>query len=267
VSKKHRVEHGSKFKLKNVDPNDTGDFENREEAEEATRKDVEQLSKLHERFFVDNRQSLLIILQAMDTGGKDGTIKHVFRGINPIGCQVTSFKAPTPDELDHDFLWRINKALPPRGNFGIFNRSHYEDVLIVRVHDLVQKETWSKRYEHINRFEKLLADEHTTIIKFFLYISKDEQKERLEERLADPEKHWKFDPRDLDERKHWDDYLEAYEDVIQKCSAPWAPWYVVPANKKWYRNYVVANALVETLSKLDLRLPKLKFNPAKMKVV
>ena len=266
MSKKHRVENGSKFKLNKVDPNDTDGF-TRDEAEAATKADVERLSKLHERFFVDNRHSLLIILQAMDTGGKDGTIKHVFRGINPIGCQVTSFKAPTADELDHDFLWRISNALPPRGNFGIFNRSHYEDVLIVRVHDLVPKDTWMKRYEHINRFEKLLADEHTIILKFFLYISKDEQKERLEERLADPEKHWKFDPRDLDERKHWDDYIDAYDDVIKKCSAPWAPWYVVPANKKWYRNYVVANALVETLSAMDLRLPKLKFNPAKMKVV
>jgi PPK2 family polyphosphate:nucleotide phosphotransferase len=267
MSDKHRVEDGSSFKLSNYDPDDTGDFKSRDEAEEATRKDIETLQTLSNEFYVDNRRSLLIVMQAIDTGGKDGTIKHVFSGINPVGCQVTSFKSPTPEELEHHFLWRISKALPPRGNFGIFNRSHYEDVLIVRVHDLVPKNVWKLRYDHINDFERLLTEEGTMVIKFFLYISKDEQKKRLKERLDNPEKHWKFDVADLEERKLWDDYIEAYQAMIQKCSAPWAPWYVVPANKKWYRNYVVANALVKTLSKLDMKWPKAKFDPKKIEIV
>jgi len=267
MSKRHRIEDGKNFKISHVDPEDTGDFKDRDECEEATRADLERLAELQERLYVDNRTSVLIVLQAIDTGGKDGTIKHVFRGLNPQGCQVTSFKKPTPEELDHDFLWRINRALPAKGDIGIFNRSHYEDVLIVRVHDYVPKKVWSKRYDYINTFEKLLTDENTVILKFFLLISKDEQKKRLEARLADKEKTWKFDPGDLNERKYWNDYMDAYQDMIRKCSAPHAPWYIVPANKKWYRNYVVANALVKTMSKLDLKLPKPTFDPSKVKVV
>jgi PPK2 family polyphosphate:nucleotide phosphotransferase len=244
MSDKYRIEDGDGFKLESIDPDDTGDFKSRDECELETRKDIQTLRTL-----------------------SDDTIKHVFSGINPVACQVTSFKAPTPEELEHHFLWRISKALPPRGNFGIFNRSHYEDVLIVRVHDLVPKSIWKQRYDHINDFERLLTEEGTLVIKFFLYISKDEQKERLQERLDKPEKHWKFDLADLEERKLWDEYIEAYEAMIRKCSAPWAPWYVVPANKKWYRNYVVANALVKTLSKLDLTWPKAKFDPKKVKIV
>jgi PPK2 family polyphosphate:nucleotide phosphotransferase len=264
---RYRIEDGSDFRLSRIDPDDTGDFESKEEAEDATEKEIKKLRELHERFYVDNRYALLIVLQAMDTAGKDGTIKSIFSGINPVGCTVTSFKKPTAEELDHDFLWRIYKALPPKGNYGIFNRSHYEDVLVVRVHDLVPKPVWTKRYDHINEFERLQHESNTIIVKFFLHISKDEQKERLLARLEDPKKHWKFDPADLKERAHWDDYQEAYQDAIRKCSAPWAPWYVVPANKKWFRNYVVANALVKTLSKLSLKLPVPDFDPKKMKVV
>jgi len=265
--KNYRIDGGKGFRLKDFDPDDTGDFKDRAEAEAATAVDVQRLGELQERFYIDNRRALLIVLQAMDTGGKDGTIKHVFRGINPMGCQVTSFKKPTHEEMDHDFLWRINRALPARGNIGIFNRSHYEDVLVVRVHDLVPEAVWSRRYEHINTFEKLLTDENTIVLKFFLHISKQEQKERLEERLQDKEKHWKFDPNDLKEREHWDDYMGAFEEVLRKCSKPAAPWYVVPANKKWFRNYIVARTLVSTLSKLDFKLPKPDFDPAKIKIV
>jgi PPK2 family polyphosphate:nucleotide phosphotransferase len=261
MSDRHRIDNGKKFKLKDVDPDDTGRFKDREEAEKATARDIEKLRGLHEKFYVDNRHALLIVLQAMDTAGKDGTIKHVFSGINPQGCTVTSFKKPSEQELDHDFLWRIYNALPPKGNYGIFNRSHYEDVLVVRVHDLVPEKVWSKRYEQIRQFEEMQSRENTVIIKFFLHISKDEQKERLEARLADPAKTWKFDMNDIKERKYWDDYMAAYQDAIRETAAPHAPWYVVPANKKWYRNYVVCNALVKILEELNLKLPKPDFDP------
>ncbi len=260
MSQRHRIEDGSKFKLSQTDPGDTGKFTSREEAEAKLKSDIEKLRLLHEKLYVDKRFSMLVVLQAMDTGGKDGTIKHVFSGVNPQGCRVTSFKKPNEEDLSHDFLWRISKALPERGTVGIFNRSHYEDVLVVRVHDLVEKSVWKKRYEAINNFEERLANEGTVIVKFFLNISKDEQLERIKFRIEDPEKRWKFTDADLKERKFWSDYQEAYEDAIQKCSTPWAPWYVVPANKKWYRNYVVANALVQTLEKLDLKMPKAKFD-------
>jgi PPK2 family polyphosphate:nucleotide phosphotransferase len=266
MSHRHRIENGKHFRLKDVDPGDTGRFKHKEEAVAAAEDDIKKMRELSEKFYVDHRRALLIVFQGMDTGGKDGTIKHVFSGLNPAGTQVTSFKGPTPEELSHGFLWRINKALPAHGFFGVFNRSHYEDVLVVRVHGLAPKAVWQKRYEEINDFERMLADEGTAILKFFLYISKSEQKKRLEDRLARPEKHWKFDRADIEERKYWDDYVEAYEAAINKCSAPWAPWYVVPANKKWYRNYVVANAIVRTLSGMKLQLPKPSFDLSKIKI-
>lgn len=266
-NKSYRIEDGSKFKLSSIDPSDDGKFKNREECEAATAVLTEELLKLQETFYVDGRRALLIVFQAMDTGGKDGAIRQCFRGLNPIGTQVTSFKRPSTEEMSHDFLWRIHKAVPAKSKFGIFNRSHYEDVLVVRVHDLIPKKDWKERYAHINNFEKSLSEENTVILKFFLHISKDEQKQRLEERLADPAKHWKFEPGDLKERTFWDDYMEAYEDAVSKCSAPWAPWYVVPSNKKWYRNYVITDALVKTLSKIEMNYPKAVFNPAEMKVV
>src|SRR6476659_10416888 len=187
----------------------------------------------------------------MDCGGKDGSIEHVFSSVNPQGCQVTSFKVPTPLELAHDYLWRIHQAVPPKGMIGIFNRSHYESVLVERVKNLVPKDVWSRRYRHINEFERLLADEGTTIIKFFLHISKDEQKRRMQARLDDKQKNWKFNVGDLKERALWDDYQEAYQDALRECSTDYAPWYVVPADKKWYRNWVISDTIVRTVQSLD----------------
>ncbi len=210
--------------------------------------------------YAENKHKVLIVLQAMDTGGKDGTIRRVFEGVNPQGVKVASFKVPTAEELAHDFLWRIHKQTPANGEIVIFNRSHYEDVLVVRVHEYVTKKIWSKRYEQINAFEKTLVENGTTILKFFLHISKDEQKERLQARLDDPTKHWKFNIGDLDERKLWDDYQAAYEDVLNKTSTAEAPWYVVPANRKWYRDLVISTVLVEKLQGLKMKYPESKDN-------
>jgi len=199
---------------------------------------------------------LLVVLQAMDTGGKDGVIRHVFDGVNPQGVKVASFKKPTSKELSHDYLWRVHPHTPGRGEITIFNRSHYEDVLVVRVHNLVRSEVWEKRYEHINAFEHILADEGTKIVKFFLHISKEEQKERLQARLDTPHKQWKFSTGDLKERVLWNDYIQAYEAVLSKTSTEWAPWYVVPADRKWYRNLVIGSVLVQTLQDFDMQYPE-----------
>jgi PPK2 family polyphosphate:nucleotide phosphotransferase len=198
---------------------------------------------------------LLIVLQAMDAGGKDGTIRSIMSGVNPQGVTVTSFKAPTAAELAHDFLWRIHQAVPARGMIGIFNRSHYEDVLVARVKNLVTKRVWQTRYEHINNFEQLLVDSGVTLLKFYLHISKDEQKERLQARLDEPDKRWKFNPGDLAERERWDDYMQAFEDVFEKCSPKAAPWYIVPANRKWYRNVLISGTIVKTLESLKMKYP------------
>jgi PPK2 family polyphosphate:nucleotide phosphotransferase len=192
----------------------------------------------------------------MDTSGKDGAIKKVFDAANPQGIRIANFKAPSPDELARDFLWRVHREVPPRGNIGIFNRSHYEDVLVARVNHLVPKETWQARYDQINAFERLLADSGTRILKFYLHISKKEQRERLQERLDRPEKHWKFNRGDLAVREQWDDYMRAYEDALSRCSTEYAPWYVVPANKKWYRNLVITRTIVETLEDMNPQFPK-----------
>jgi len=205
--------------------------------------------------YAQSEHAVLIVLQAMDTGGKDGAIEHVFSSVNPQGCQVTSFKQPTKLELGHDYLWRIHAAAPVKGMIGIFNRSHYESVLVERVHKLVPKSVWSKRYRSINDFERLLSEEGTTIMKFFLHISKEEQKRRLESRLEDAKKHWKFDPNDLKERELWDDYQEVYADAIRKCSTECAPWYIVPADHKWFRYWVLSDTIVRTLEKLNLHFP------------
>jgi PPK2 family polyphosphate:nucleotide phosphotransferase len=191
----------------------------------------------------------------MDAGGKDGTIRHIFSGVNPQGCAVTSFKSPSTIERAHDFLWRVHAAAPANGMIGIFNRSHYEDVLIVRVHNLVPKDVWSKRYAHICEFEKLLSDSGTTILKFFLHISKDEQKKRLQARLDDPQKHWKFNVEDLAERKLWDEYMEAFDDALEKTSTRYAPWYVVPSDRKWFRNWVISDTIVHALEDMRLKFP------------
>jgi PPK2 family polyphosphate:nucleotide phosphotransferase len=247
---------GKNVRLKNYDPGYTGKFRGEGEAMERVLKDLDKLDDLQERLYAEGKHALLIIFQAMDTGGKDGAIRHVFRGCDPQGVRVTSFKAPTPAELARDFLWRVHQNTPPKGMIGIFNRSHYEDVLIVRVHNLAPKKVWKERYDHINAFEELLIENGATILKFFLYISKDEQKERLQARLDDPNKQWKFALGDLKERERWNEYIEAYEDMLTRCNTERAPWYIVPSNHKWYRNYVVAKIVVETLEKLDPQFPK-----------
>jgi PPK2 family polyphosphate:nucleotide phosphotransferase len=241
--------------LSDYDPGYSGGYQTKGETKAELKRNGKRLQELQEVLWAEGKHALLIILQAMDAGGKDGTIKHVMRGVNPQGCQVTSFKVPTEEELDHDYLWRVHKATPRRGYIGIFNRSHYEDVLVVRVHNLVPEAVWQQRYEQINHFEKLLADTGTTILKFFLYTSKEEQKERFEARLRDPRKNWKFSMGDVKERGYWDDYMRAYEDALNRCSSPWAPWYVIPANHKWYRNLAVSQVIIGALEKLDMRYP------------
>jgi PPK2 family polyphosphate:nucleotide phosphotransferase len=245
----------TQIKLAEYDARYTGDYKKKGETKEELKKNVERLRELQQVLWAEYRHALLIVLQAMDAGGKDGTIKHVMRGVNPQGCRVTSFKVPTEEELDHDFLWRVHKAVPRRGHIGIFNRSHYEDVLVVRVRNLAPPDVWQKRYEQINHFERLLAETGTTILKFFLFISKEEQKQRFEERLADPHKNWKFSMGDVEERAYWGDYMQAYEDALSRCSKPWAPWYVIPADRKWYRNLAISQIIVETLEGLDMRYP------------
>ncbi len=266
VENPYLVVPGKKFKLSDRPTDDTGRFKDKEDAAGATAKNLEKLEELQELLYAEAKHAVLVVLQSMDTGGKDGTIEHVFGGIDPQGCSVTSFKTPTSVELAHDFLWRHHIAVPPRRMIGIHNRSHYETVLIERVHDLVPKGVWSVRYDHINTFEKMLADEGVTILKFFLHISKDEQKKRLEARLQNPAKHWKFDPGDLKEREHWDEYQEAYEDALKKCSTEHAPWYVVPADRKWFRNWVVSDTLVHALESLDMKYPPPPAGIEKIKV-
>jgi PPK2 family polyphosphate:nucleotide phosphotransferase len=247
--------------LSAIDPGGTESFDDGKKAGRKLSKKLNaRLELLQEQLFAQGRHRLLIVLQATDTGGKDGTIRRVFEGVNPQGVDVASFKKPTPEELAHDYLWRVHPHVPGDGRITIFNRSHYEDVLVVRVHDLVPEERWSKRYEHIRSFEQMLVDEGTTILKFFLHISKDEQKERLEARLANPDKHWKFSLGDLDERKLWDDYQSAFETMINETSTPDAPWYVVPADRKWYRDLVISSTIIETLESLGIDWPEAESN-------
>lgn len=252
---RYRVYPQEKIKLADIDPNTCEDYKNKKNVETELEYQRDRLSQLQERLYAENKRSLLIVLQAMDTGGKDGTIKHVFQGVNPQGCRVWSFKTPSNEELNHDFLWRYHQRTPQRGMISIFNRSHYEDVLIVRVKQLVPEEVWRKRYHVINEFEQMLALNNITVIKFFLHISKDEQKRRLESRLENPDKRWKFSINDVNERKLWDDYQQAYEDALNNCSTAYAPWYVVPANKKWYRNLVIARAIADTLEAMNPQYP------------
>jgi PPK2 family polyphosphate:nucleotide phosphotransferase len=226
---------------------------------------LERLTDLQTRLYAESERSLLVVLQGRDTCGKDGTIRRVFDAVNPQGCVITSFKKPTELELSHDYLWRVHSRMPVKGIIGIFNRSHYEDVLAVRVHRLVPRNVWSKRYQQINDFERMLSENGVTIVKFFLHISKEEQRERLLARLEDPAKQWKFSPGDLDERKLWASYTSAYRDVLRKCSTKWAPWYVVPADKKKVRDYLVARAVVETLQRMAPKYPKADGDVLKLK--
>jgi PPK2 family polyphosphate:nucleotide phosphotransferase len=246
---------GKKVRLSEWPTDATGDFKNKADAKPELHKNLKKLAELQELLYASGKHAVLVVFQAMDGGGKDGAIEHVFSGVNPQGCVVTSFKVPTSEEQAHDFLWRIHKATPARGMIGIFNRSHYESVLVERVKKIVPRDVWSARYDSINAFEKLLVDEGTTILKFFLHISWEEQKRRMEARLLDPHKNWKFSPSDLKERRRWDDYMEAYEDALRKCSTKSAPWYIVPADHKWYRNWVVSDTIVRALKKLNLSHP------------
>lgn len=257
--KEYRVKPGTRLDLGNLDPDDTGaykkDGNGKAKAKAATAERIERLSGLQERLYANKSRGLLIVLQGMDTSGKDGTIRNVMSGVNPQGCRVATFKTPTPLELAHDFIWRVHQEVPPKGHIGIFNRSHYEDVLITRVHGLISDKQVKQRFEQIIEFEELLHESGTAVLKFFLHISKEEQRERLEVRIRDPEKRWKFNEGDLEERKLWGDYMRAFEDVISATSPDYAPWYVVPANRKWYRDLVVADTVVSTLEDMKLKYP------------
>jgi len=252
---RYRVRPGTQVDLSAWDPSETAAFDgDKDDGKDALKDLNERLEELQELLWAEHKQRVLIVLQAMDAGGKDGTIRHVFEGVNPQGVRVANFKVPTRKEMAHDYLWRIHRQVPGDGEIVIFNRSHYEDVLVVRVDELVPPEVWGRRYRHINDFERMLTDEGTTIVKFYLHIDLEEQKERFEDRLD--EKPWKFSFGDLEKRKQWADYAAAYQDVLAETSTQWAPWYVVPANRKWYRNLVIGSVLVETLEGLDMALPE-----------
>jgi PPK2 family polyphosphate:nucleotide phosphotransferase len=266
-SKPYRVEHGKKFRLKDHDPADTAKLESVDEGKELLAKGVSRLAELQEKLYASNQWGMLLIFQAMDAAGKDGAIKHVMSGINPQGCQVYSFKAPSTEELDHDFMWRNMRCLPERGRIGIFNRSYYEEVLVVRVHpeilanekvpqSLLTKDVWKERFQDISAFERYFSRNGFVIRKFFLNVSKKEQKKRFLDRLHQPEKNWKFSAADLHERERWDDYMEAYEDMIANTSTPEAPWFVIPADNKWFTRLSVAAAIVDTLEDLEISYPK-----------
>jgi PPK2 family polyphosphate:nucleotide phosphotransferase len=249
-----RVPFGERVSLSDYDTRYKGGLK-KKEGKALLKENLKRMADLQELLFAEGKHALLIVLQAMDAGGKDSTIRHVMDGFNPQGCHVVGFGVPTELELQHDFLWRIHPHVPPQGYVSIFNRSHYEDVLVVRVQELAPRKVWQARYDHINAFERLLADSGVTILKFYLHISKQEQKERFQERLDRKEKNWKFNPADLETRAQWDDYMHAFEDIFERCNHPWAPWYIVPADRKWYRNLVVSNAIVEAMEQMDMRYP------------
>ena len=250
----YRVAPGHDVDLDAWKTDDDGGWD-RDDAEKRTKELNRRLEELQELLYAEGKHKVLVVIQATDTGGKDGTIRHVFDKVNPQGVKVASFKRPTDEELAHDYLWRVHRETPQSGEITIFNRSHYEDVLIVRVHDLVPEERWSRRYDHIRNFEQLLADEGTTIIKLFLHISKEEQRERLQARIDTPRKNWKFDSGDLREREHWDDYQEAYRVMLERTSTASAPWFVIPADRKWFRTMLVSEIVVDALERLDMRYP------------
>jgi PPK2 family polyphosphate:nucleotide phosphotransferase len=261
-----RIEPGGKVDLDRRDPADLKAFPDRDVAEKQSTKDSEAIDELQDRLYAEGKRALLVVLQGIDTSGKDGTIKHVFHETGPLGVTVTAFKKPSDEELAHDFLWRVHAGAPRRGFIGIFNRSHYEDVLVGRVRKLAPKDAIEARYEQINAFEKTLNENGTTILKFMLHISKKEQAERLRERLDKPSHRWKFNPGDLDDRKLWDEFQEAYRIMLERCSTAWAPWHVIPADKKWARNAAVAAIVRETLEDMDPRYPKPDWDPKKIKI-
>jgi len=266
LAEPYRIAEGERFRLKDFDPADTGKLHSKDGATEMLDDGVKLLSRMQEKLYAQDRWSLLIVMQAMDAAGKDGAIKHVMSGVNPQGCDVHSFKAPSPEELDHDYLWRAHKAVPERGKIGIFNRSYYEEVLVVRVHEhllaaqkipesLVTKNIWEERFEDIRRFERYLTRNGVVVVKFFLHLSRKEQKKRFLERLDDSKKNWKFSMADVKERGFWKDYQSAYDEMIRNTATRHAPWYVVPADNKWYTRLVVASAIIDTLDGLNLRFP------------
>ncbi|MGI4863290.1 MAG: polyphosphate kinase 2 family protein [Janthinobacterium lividum] len=248
--------------LASIDPDATAPFEGKKHAKKRFEELHKQLSDLQENLYAEHRRSVLLVFQAIDTGGKDGAIRQLLTGLNPAGVQVAAFKAPSKEELDHDFLWRIHQQTPGKGHIGVFNRSHYEDVLVTRVHGLIGPEVWQPRYQDINNFEELLTRDGTRIIKFFLHISKDEQARRLQARLDDPAKLWKFEPADLDERKLWDSYQAAFQDALSACSTPSAPWYVIPANHKWARDLAILEIVVAALTEMNPQPPAATFDVA-----
>lgn len=256
----------SKIRLSRTSTGDTGSYANRDEAGADLEHNRQKLDELQELLTADGRHAVLIVLQGMDTAGKDGTIRHIFTGVNPQACSVTSFKAPTPEEQRHDFLWRAHHAVPMKGSVGIFNRSHYEDVLITRVHKQISDKVAHRRMKEIARFEETLAQNGVTILKFFLHISREEQTRRLEERLADPKKHWKISESDFAERRYWPAYQEAYEDAIERTSRADAPWFIVPADHKWYRNVVISSLLVDAMEGLKMKYPQATFDISKIKL-
>ena len=267
LARRYRVKKGSRFRLSDYDPSDMAPGASKERAQALLARGIERLREEQERLYADDQWSLLLIFQAMDAAGKDGAIEHVMSGVNPQGCQVYSFKAPTDEELDHDYMWRTTKSLPERGRIGIFNRSYYEEVLVARVHpevlgrqripeELVTRTIWSERFEDMVAFERFLTRNGVVILKFFLNVSREEQRRRFIARIDTPEKQWKFSAADVAERAHWDDYMSAYEDMIRHTATAHAPWYVVPADNKWYTRVVVASAIVEALESLDLKFPR-----------
>jgi PPK2 family polyphosphate:nucleotide phosphotransferase len=260
-----RVKPGTRRRLKDSDADNSFGWD-KPEAVAAFEENRKRLADLQYKLYADGRHALLVVLQATDGGGKDSTVRDVFTSMNPQGCSVTSFKAPSSDELKHDYLWRVHQHVPARGVVGVFNRSHYEDVLVVRVDKLVPEEVWKRRYDHINDFERMLTDSNVHVVKFFLQISKDEQKQRLEERLNDPSKFWKFNADDLEKRKHWDAYQEAFEAMLARCSTDAAPWHVIPSDRKWFRNLAVSEVLVSALGELPLRFPEPTIDPAKVRI-
>jgi PPK2 family polyphosphate:nucleotide phosphotransferase len=264
LAKRFIVEPGKRLRLSKRDPDDTAGV-NKRDCEQTLQKNVQRLFDLQTMLSASNEHAVLIVLQAMDAGGKDGTIRHVMTGLNPQACRVTSFKVPTQEELQHDFLWRIHRAMPRRGEIGIFNRSHYEDVLVARVHKIVPKPVWRERFEQINRFEKIMAQNDTVIFKFFLHISSDEQARRLEARIDDPHKNWKISAADFKERNYWEDYVAAYEDALSRCSTGHAPWYVIPSNKKWFRNLAVSQILVDAMTSWKMKYPPPAVDLAKLR--
>jgi PPK2 family polyphosphate:nucleotide phosphotransferase len=267
-AKEYRIKEGGKVDLRKIDPNcaklcPNGDKNNTLQLFDELRNEIQRLQKV---LYAQSKHRILVVIQAMDTGGKDGCVKHVFSRVDPQGIDVQAFKKPSEEELAHDFLWRVHKHVPGNGQIVVFNRSHYEDIIAVRVKKLYEDEVWKRRYRHVVEFERMLVEEGTTIIKLFLHISKEEQKQRLESRLVNPAKHWKFNPDDLTDRARWSEFMEVYEEMIEKTSTSYAPWYVIPADKKWYRNLCVSKLFSDTLKGLDLQFPEPDWDPGSIKI-